>query len=60
MDFKVAMVWLFGALFLVIMAQYLPRATVWLTGLMLASVILINSNKYVAFVQKLQATVAGK
>ena len=60
MNFKIAMIWLAGALFLVILAQYLPKVAVWLTGLMLVSVLLINSNKYVSFFQGLTTTVTGK
>lgn len=60
MSIKVALIWLAGGLFLVILAQYLPRVAVWLSVLLLASVLLMNSKKYIALSATLTNTIQGK
>lgn len=56
---KKVFVWITAAFFLIILSDYLPKFVIYLTLLLLASVLLINYQEYVKLVNAMSQAVGG-
>lgn len=56
---KKVFVWITAAFFLIILSDYLPKFVIWLTLLLIASVLLINYQEYVKLINAMQAAIGG-
>jgi hypothetical protein len=56
---KKTFVWITAAFFLIILSDYLPKFVIYLTLLLIASVLLIHYEDYVKLIKAMQTAIGG-
>lgn len=56
---KRVFVWITAAFFLIILSDYLPKFVIYLTLLLIASVLLIHYEDYVKLIKAMQTAIGG-